>query len=264
MRSPRDRSGRAAHLRNKGHTQDVPSRSASAVATLFVVGLGLQASSPSPGSANSEVATPLRASAPQRVMCHGKVADYVGTGADDVLTEAQSQVVKIPSRSVVAMRGGDDRLVISGQRVELTICMGRGRDSFFIKNGQSNGTVVDGGRGQDRLGTNWEPGAEMFGSISWIGGPGADSIFSGNDREHVRGGPGADRVLSDSGADVIRLGNGDDKAFGQSGRDHIYGGSGDDALFGGFQRGADYGRDSVDGGSGSDACLAEKTSNCER
>lgn len=93
---------------------------------------------------------------------------------------------------------------------------------------------------------------------------GNDTIYGGNDADHLHGGDGNDIVYGGDGHDYMRGQDGDDILFGQEGSDRLYGGNhndsldggsgndylyghnGDDVLYGGF------GRDYLNGGAGAD------------
>jgi Ca2+-binding RTX toxin-like protein len=87
------------------------------------------------------------------------------------------------------------------------------------------------------------------GTVSALGGAGADTIIGGPANDYLNGNAGVDTVLGNDGNDTL---------WGEGGNDNLYGGEGDDIIDAGPDQ------DLVDGGPGEDTCKnAEFVVNCE-
>jgi Ca2+-binding RTX toxin-like protein len=122
---------------------------------------------------------------------------------------------------------------------ELTIRAGDGNDVIDVASDVEVNVIVDGGRGDDTIGTG-------AGNDRIDGGVGNDTISSGAGRDDVFGNSGNDRISAGIGDDVVYGGDGDDRLMGQDGNDFVDGGKGNDTVYGGA------GNDILSGGLGDD------------
>jgi len=192
------------------------------------------------------------------VTCGGKEATYVGTAGDDHLTRGDFDLGEDP---VVALRGGDDRLVLRGDEAtgRVTICGAGGRDLLVATKGADpDSYVIDGGSGDDRIGDNSDVDNSDVGPLVLTGGAGDDEMFGADFDDRLNGGSGDDLMLALDGDDRIVGGSGDDSLFGHGGEDRSFGGDGDDRIESGG------GDDLADGGDGADSCKSvENARDCE-
>src|SRR5688572_4775175 len=178
----------------------------------------------------------------------------------------------------VALRGGDDSLIFSGNwniRTPITVTGGSGKDTIKFQYSFGPGFKTDpsitarGGSGDDTIEGTLLP-------ESFFGGAGNDTINGGpNDRFHndvveggdgddtifargtVRGGADNDKIIGggeifgDGGRDTLTAGNVGSTLRGGAGDDVLSGGSDADALFGGD------GNDSLSGGAGADVLAGD-------
>ena len=197
------------------------------------------------------------ADAPE-VTCKGKPATYVGTNGDDHLTRGDFDLGKNP---VVALRGGDDRLVLRGDEAtgKVTLCGAGGRDLLVATKGADAASyVIDGGPGADRIGDDSDVDNSRIGPLELTGGSGDDEMFGADFGDRLNGGSGDDLMLALDGDDRIVGGSGDDSLFGDGGDDRSFGGDGDDRIESGG------GDDLGDGGDGADSCKSvEDARDCE-
>lgn len=190
--------------------------------------------------------------------CKGEPATYVGTNGDDRLTRGDFDLGEDP---VVALRGGDDRLVLRGAEATgvVTLCGAGGRDLLVTTKGaRADSYVIDGGPGSDRIGDNSNVDNSDVGPLNLTGGSGGDEMLGAGFDDRLKGGSGADLMLALDGDDRIVGGSGDDSLFGHGGEDRSFGGGGDDRIESGG--GADFGS----GGAGTDSCKSvEEARGCE-
>ncbi len=196
------------------------------------------------------VAAPAQAKV---VTCHGERADIVGTKGHDYLYTDD-----IDTGDVIATgRGRDD--VTVGRANHVLICAGPGIDDVSL-NRSGRGIVVDGGPGNDLLGT-WR----MESPVTLFGDSGDDYLSGTPERDSLDGGPGSDSVLGGHGKDGMSGGTGRDLLEGDKGADRMFGGPGADDLLGTSYVPRVKGKgDTADGGEGRDYCLATHRRRCER
>jgi Ca2+-binding RTX toxin-like protein len=198
-------------------------------------------------------------------MCHGEVANVVGTPGDDILYGTAEL-------DVIAGLGGDD--TIYGEKYA-SICGHGGSDKLYSKGGHSS---LYGGRGDDQL------YGEDFTEDGFSGGPGDDVITGrgvasyidarrpikanlssgivtgqGTDTlvgiDHVDGTAFGDTLIGNESRNVFRGFRGNDVIKARGGIDALHGGDGDDRLFGqagGDGLGGSTGDDLINGASGTD------------
>jgi Ca2+-binding RTX toxin-like protein len=190
--------------------------------------------------------------------CHGKPATLVGTAGDDSFESGD-----FSDGDVVVLLGGDDRAVDFSQ--DVTICGNGGKDRVVVT-GSNLGqqTLLDGGRGADRVGDVDSILYRGPNPLTLFGGYGDDILLgSGQDGsdpggdDQIFAGPGADSVGSREGDDLVHGNRGNDVIFGDEQNDELYGEGGKDVLHGGS------GNDYANGGPQFDRCGAETEVSCE-
>lgn len=118
-------------------------------------------------------------------------------------------------------------------------------DSWLMVWGDGGDDVIEnvgcawGGAGEDTLTAPDRP--------SYLdGGPGADTVVGGSDRDWLLGGTGNDALYGYGGDDRLEGGDGVDVMLGGDGKDHMYGGAGNDLM------GGDGGDDVLEGNGDDD------------
>ena len=115
--------------------------------------------------------------------------------------------------------------------------------------------VVLGSAGADTINTS------AFSKFTHVvGGPGADTITTGDGRDLVDSGRGEDNVSTGKGDDVVHGGDGNDTILGGDGNDRLFGGKGNDSINGGEGDdllGGILGTNTLIGGGGRDTFLVK-------
>lgn len=199
------------------------------------------------------------------VYCHGKIATYVGTAGDDVVTDEDVDLGRNP---VIALGDGNDTLEVGtgwhDSLDSLTACGGSGDDAIHVTERIGGHAIVtlDGGLDDDDVGNESGLNRSDLARMRVIGGNGNDILRGGNGNDDIDAGRGDDSAYGVGGRDHMTGGSGDDDLYGQRGSDHLLGGAGRDDLDGDMP-GYPDGRDVADGGGNQDRCEAEIEKRCE-
>ncbi|MEA5620007.1 ScyD/ScyE family protein [Cronbergia sp. UHCC 0137] len=156
---------------------------------------------------------------------------FTGDGIDDI--EGIVNNVINAGNSDDTVRAGSDSSVFGGD----------GNDNLIIgQNGFAQGTVADGGNGNDTLTV-----VQADGSNSLFGAAGNDTLLVvEGSAQMLFGGSGSDKLTSNGSQNRLYGGSGDDELFGNE-NDYLFGGDGNDVLFAG-----EKGGNSLTGGDGID------------
>ncbi len=122
---------------------------------------------------------------------------------------------------------------------QIQVDLGAGSDTFFIIGTTTIPINVEGGDGDDSIGTS-------DGDDEVNGGLGNDVIFGLGGDDRLTGDGGNDWLVGDGGEDDLRGGSGNDILQGGAGDDDLRGEAGNDQLLG------DGGDDFLSGGTGTD------------
>lgn len=141
----------------------------------------------------------------------GGVLVRLGDGDDDA-TAGDGGTVGF-GVSVMGGSGGDDLQILNGGlRVLLN---GQGGHDALVGDG-----ILLGEGGIDFLTGNPQPAGLNFGDLN--GGPGDDTIISGDEGIDIRAGSGDDTIAAGGGNDLITPGPGDDNVDGGPGRNTVF------------------------------------------
>ena len=182
-----------------------------------------------------------------------------GGSGNETLTIDQAGAVPFPHQKtasiVLALGGGSNSLVITGQETADTIGLGAngiGLGAALTPDVTGVGTVervaVNAGGGNDvvsGLGLGGLGGVFTF-PLTIDGGSEDDTLTGGNGDDTIDGGDGDDVIKGRLGQDVLEGNVGDDEANGGDSKDTVSGGGGGDVVSGGD------GEDAIDAGKGND------------
>jgi Ca2+-binding RTX toxin-like protein len=159
------------------------------------------------------------------------------------------QYVYCPGNTVVGVVGlfgpGSDTMRVQGVCMDYVgAALGDGSDRFEHTDCPTASSEVEGGPGDDSIVTGDGPD-------EIDGGPGNDFIRSNGGDDKIQGGEGNDKLESGPGNDTINGGAGNDAIYPGAGNDTVNGDDGDD-LIASYQGDPDTGADDLRGGAGTD------------
>jgi Ca2+-binding RTX toxin-like protein len=181
-----------------------------------------------------------------------------GTNGADVVTIARDSTLNGPVFKVQVNSGLERQFRIDAYHgVAGIIFDARGGDDRIMLSGDAQGCSVIGGDGNDRIDASE---AGDWNTLS--GGAGKDTLIGSNGLDRLNGDGGNDKLLGQGGPDRLFGGDGNDTLDGGSSRDRFYPGAGADVSFGQsgddlFYVKADGSADTVYGATGTDGAQAD-------